>query len=58
MAPPVPDKPAKGGQAGNYKYQAPNSKQIPNLNIQITDMRSVVWNFEFGYWDLFVFWNL
>jgi hypothetical protein len=45
-------------QNGNYKYQAPNSKQIPTPNIQTADMRSAVWNFEFGYCDLFGFWNL
>jgi len=58
MTSPNPDKVAQGGQSGNSKYQAPNSKQIPNLNIQKADTRSAVWNFKFGQCDLFVFWNL
>jgi len=33
----------------NSKSQAPNSKQIPNHNIQTNQESSAVWNFEFFF---------
>jgi hypothetical protein len=37
-----------------HKFQAPNPKQIPNLNIQISNGRSAIGDFELGNCDLFV----